>query len=50
MRKLQANQIRYCLDTLLLTYPGEDEARHLSETSKRQIQLKIKNVIVEYVI
>lgn len=44
---LQVNQIRYCLDTLLLTYPGQDEARHLSENSKRHIQLKIKKLIVE---
>ncbi|XP_055325146.1 probable ATP-dependent RNA helicase spindle-E isoform X2 [Sitodiplosis mosellana] len=41
------NQIRYCLDTLLLTYPGQEEANQLSENTKREILLKIKSVIVE---
>lgn len=43
------NQIRYCLDTLLLTYPGQLETNHLSEKTKQEILLKIKSVIIEYV-
>lgn len=42
------NQIRYLLDTLLLTYPGEDQATHISDKNKREILLKIKSVIVKY--
>lgn len=43
------NQIRYCLDSLLLTYPGQEESNQFSEKIKREILLKIKNVIVQYV-
>lgn len=41
------NHIRYCMDTLLLTYPGEGSTQHLRDDTKSQILMKIKELIVE---
>lgn len=43
---LQINQIRYCLDTLLLTSQENETSQGLKENSKRELLLKIKTQIV----
>lgn len=44
---LQVNQIRYCLDTLLLTYPGEELSTGLRKNTKRELQHSIKSQIIK---
>lgn len=43
----QVNQIRYCFDTLLFTYEGQEENKNISRENKATILTKIRDLIAE---
>lgn len=45
---LQVNQIRYCLDTLLLTNLGDQSSYDLKTSNKKELLHSVKTCIVKY--
>lgn len=43
---LQINQIRYCLDTILFSFVGQENGRNISEHEKATLTIKMKQLLI----